>query len=165
MARRKRNPFKRKFNKAMQKKLVMLFMGFVLAFVFLAGRITYINASNGDKYTKVVLDQQQYDSRTIPFKRGDIVDRNGTKMATSERIYNVILDMKAMLSKDDYIEPTIEALKKYFDIKEEDIRKLMKTNPSGRYNVLKKGIGYKEAEKIQHMKNSEKYSEGTGNLA
>lgn len=107
---------------------------------FLAGRITYINASNGDKYTKVVLDQQQYDSRTIPFKRGDIVDRNGTKMATSERIYNVILDMKAMLSKDDYIEPTIEALKKYFDIKEEDIRKLMKTNPSGRYNVLKKGI-------------------------
>ena len=34
-------------------------------------------------------------------------------MATSERIYNVILDMKAMLSKDDYIEPTIEALKKY----------------------------------------------------
>ena len=115
----------------MQKKLVMLFMGFVLAFVFLAGRITYINASNGDKYTKVVLDQQQYDSRTIPFKRGDIVDRNGTKMATSERIYNVILDMKAMLSKDDYIEPTIEALKKYFDIKEEDIRKLMKTNRPG----------------------------------
>lgn len=162
MARRKRNPFKRKFNKAMQKKLVMLFMGFVLAFVFLAGRITYINASNGDKYTKVVLDQQQYDSRTIPFKRGDIVDRNGTKMATSERIYNVILDMKAMLSKDDYIEPTIEALKKYFDIKEEDIRKLMKTNPSGRYNVLKKGIGYKEAKKFNIMKNSEKYSNVQG---
>ena len=146
----------------MQKKLVMLFMGFVLAFVFLAGRITYINASNGDKYTKVVLDQQQYDSRTIPFKRGDIVDRNGTKMATSERIYNVILDMKAMLSKDDYIEPTIEALKKYFDIKEEDIRKLMKTNPSGRYNVLKKGIGYKEAKKFNIMKNSEKYSNVQG---
>ena len=110
----------------------------------------------------MVLDQQQYDSRTIPFKRGDIVDRNGTKMATSERIYNVILDMKAMLSKDDYIEPTIEALKKYFDIKEEDIRKLMKTNPSGRYNVLKKGIGYKEAKKFNIMKNSEKYSNVQG---
>lgn len=157
MARRKRNPFKRKFNKAMREKLVMLFMGFVLAFVFLAGRITYINASKGEKYTKVVLDQQQYDSRTIPFKRGDIVDRNGTKMATSERIYNVVLDMKAMLSRDAYVEPTIEALKKYFNIPEADIRELIKKNPSGRYNVLKKGVEYKDAKKFNEMKNSEKY--------
>ena len=64
----------------MQKKLVMIFVAIVLAFVFLVGRITYINASNGAKYTKIVLNQQQYDSRTIPFKRGDIVDRNGTKL-------------------------------------------------------------------------------------
>ena len=42
-----------------------------------------------------------------PIRRGDIVDRNGTKLATSERVYNVILDVKAMLSDDDdYVEPT-----------------------------------------------------------
>lgn len=61
----------------MQKKLVLLFAGIVLAFALLVGRITYINAFNGDKYSKIVLDQQQYQSRTIPFKRGDIVERNG----------------------------------------------------------------------------------------
>ena len=80
----------------MQKKLVLLFVGIILAFTVLVGRITYINASHGDKYSKLVLDQQQYGSRTIPFKRGDIVDRNGTKLATSTRVYNVILDIKVM---------------------------------------------------------------------
>ena len=112
MAKKKTNFFKKKFSKLMQKKLVMLFMAIILAFVFLVGRITYINASSGDKYTKTVLDQQQYDSRIIPFKRGDIVDRNGTKIATSERVYNVILDVKVMLSNEDYVEPTIEVSEK-----------------------------------------------------
>ena len=83
MTRKKRNPLRRKMNKLMQKKLVGIFGIVVLAFALLVGRVTYINASNGEEYTKVVLDQQQYDSRVIPFKRGDIVDRNGTKLATS----------------------------------------------------------------------------------
>ena len=128
MAKKKTNFFKKKFSKLMQKKLVMLFMAIILAFVFLVGRITYINASSGDEYTKTVLDQQQYDSRIIPFKRGDIVDRNGTKIATSERVYNVILDVKVMLSNEDYVEPTIEVLKSCFEIDEEEIRTLIKEN-------------------------------------
>ena len=53
MARRPRkNKFRKKFTKLMQKKLVLLFAGIVLAFALLVGRITYINASNGDEYTK-----------------------------------------------------------------------------------------------------------------
>lgn len=54
MPRKRRSFYKRKFNKVMQKKLVMLFVAIILAFVFLVGRITYINAASGDKYTKVV---------------------------------------------------------------------------------------------------------------
>lgn len=158
MAKRRRNPFRRKFSKTMQRKLVMLFAAIVLAFVFLVGRITYINAASGDKYTKLVLDQQQYGSRTIPFKRGDIVDRNATKIATSERIYNVILDMKVMLSKEEYIEPTIQVLEDCFGIAEEDVRTLMDKNPTGRYNILKKGVDYATAQKFNKIESdSEKY--------
>lgn len=158
MAKRRRNPFRRKFSKTMQRKLVMLFAAIVLAFVFLVGRITYINAASGDKYTKLVLDQQQYGSRTIPFKRGDIVDRNGTKIATSERIYNVILDMKVMLSKEEYIESTIQVLEDCFGIAEEDVRTLMDKNPTGRYNILKKGVDYATAQKFNKIESdSEKY--------
>ncbi len=43
---------------------------------------------------------KQYMSQSIPFKRGDIVDTNGTKLATSERVYNVILDAKVLLSDE-----------------------------------------------------------------
>lgn len=163
MKRHRKNPFKRKFNKIMQKKLVLLFVIIVLAFVFLIGKITFINAARGERYTKVVLDQQQYDSRMIPFKRGDIVDRNGTKIATSERVYNVILDMKVMLSDEDYIEPTIQVLESCFGIDDDVVRDLIKTNPAGRYNVLKKKVDYKTAQKFKKIdEDNEKYPDVKG---
>ena len=69
--------------------------------------------------------QQQYDSRTIPFKRGDILDRNGNILATSEKMYNVILDCHVVNteiksaegeSETPYVEPTITALVKVLGI-------------------------------------------------
>ena len=49
---------------------------------------------NNEQYNKIVLSQrqQEYESRTIPYRRGDIVDRNGTYLATSEKVYNLIID-------------------------------------------------------------------------
>lgn len=156
--RKKRNSFhflKRKFSKIMQKKLVLLFSLVVLAFAILIGRIIQINAMNGEKYTKVVLDQQQYDSRVIPFRRGDIVDRNGTKLATSERVYNVILDVKAMLEKDEYQEPTIKVLKDCFGIAEEDVEELVESSPESRYNILLKGVDYNTAKEFEAIDEDE----------
>lgn len=156
--RKKRNSFhflKRKFSKIMQKKLVLLFSLVVLAFAILIGRIIQINAMNGEKYTKVVLDQQQYDSRVIPFRRGDIVDRNGTKLATSERVYNVILDVKAMLEKEEYQEPTIKVLKDCFGIAEEDVEELVESSPESRYNILLKGVDYNTAKEFEAIDEDE----------
>lgn len=147
----------------MQKKLVLLFVAIILAFVFLIGRITYINAANGEDYTRIVLDQQQYDSRTIPFKRGDIVDRNGTKMATSERVYNVILDVKVMTSDEDSIEPTIQVLKDCFEIDDEEVRDLIEESPSSRYNILKKGVDYETYKKFEAIdEDDENYPDVAG---
>lgn len=140
----------------MQKKLVLLFMLIVLAFVGLVGRITYINASSGEKYTKVVLDQQQYDSRVIPFKRGDILDRNGTKVATSERVYNVILDAKVLLSDKKNVEPTKKALKDCFGIEESAVEKVIEDNPSGRYNIMLKGVSYDQAQAYKKIDEDDK---------
>lgn len=156
--RKQRNSFhflKRKFSKIMQKKLVLLFSLVVLAFAILIGRIIQINAMSGEKYTKVVLDQQQYDSRVIPFRRGDIVDRNGTKLATSERVYNVILDVKAMLEKDEYQEPTIKVLKDCFGIAEEDVEELVESSPESRYNILLKGVDYNTAKEFEAIDEDE----------
>ncbi len=149
--RKRRKIFKRKSTKLMQKKLIMLFMGIVLAFAVLVVRITYINASSGERYSKLVLDQQQYGSRTIPFKRGDIVDRNGSKLATSARVYNVILDSKVMLSDEKYIEPTLNVLSELFELSPEEVRGIAQENPSARYTVLLKGIDYDKAKEFEKI--------------
>lgn len=155
MVRKAKNYLTKKFPKFMQRKLVLLYVVIILAFVFLVARITYINASKGDQYTRVVLEQQQYDSRVIPYKRGDILDRNGTKLATSERVYNVILDIKAMTSDEDYIEPTIQVLKDCFELDGETIRELIKEKPDSRYQILKKGISYAKAKEFEEIDGDE----------
>ncbi len=160
--RNRRNRFNfltKRFSKKMQKKLVMLFMAIILAFIVLVGRITYINASKGNKYTKIVLDQQEYDSRVIPYKRGDIVDRNGTRIVTSERVYNVILDVNVMMSKDDYIAPTIQVLEECFGVKEADVRKRMEESPDSHYEILAKGVSYDKAKKFQDIEADQEKNE------
>lgn len=142
----------------MKKKLVMLFGAIILAFVFLIGWITVINATKGEKYTKVVLDQQQYNNHTIPFKRGDIIDRNGTKLVTSERVYNVIIDAEILTSKKKYMNPTLNALKKCFNLKKNTVRKQVKKNPNSRYLIVKTGVSYEDAQKFTKIsEDTEKY--------
>ena len=139
----KRKP-ERKINYAMKKKLVMLFAVVLLALVGLVGRITYINATSGDKYKKQVLSQaqQKYESRVMPAKRGDIYDRNGNLLATSNKVYNVILDCKAVNSNEDYMEPTIRALTTVLGLDEDTIRSRLtaESTKNSQYQILKKQI-------------------------
>lgn len=152
---------RQKFPKKMQKKLVLVFMLTILAFAFLVLKATYINASEGDKYTKVVLDQQQYDSRTIPFKRGDILDSSGTKLATSERVYNVILDAKVLLSgKESEVKKakkeTVKALELCFGITKEEVYTALEEKPNSRYIILKKKVSYDQEQAYEKLLEEDK---------
>ena len=128
----------------MRMKLVWLFGIVVLAFVGLSIRITVINASQGKQYSKQVLSQsqQKYDSRVIPFKRGDITDRNGVVLATSEKVYKVILDCKVVNTKEEYVEPTIKALEDVLGLDEETIREKLEdeTTKSSQYQILQSNV-------------------------
>ena len=125
-------------------KLVWLFGIVVLAFVGLGIRITVINASQGNQYSKQVLSQsqQKYDSRVIPFKRGDITDRNGVVLATSEKVYKVILDCKVVNTKEEYVEPTIKALVDVLGLDEKTIREKLEdeTTKSSQYQILQSNV-------------------------
>ena len=114
----------------------------MLALVGLAVRITYINASSGDQYTKQVLSQQQqqYESRVLPFKRGQITDRNGTVLAYSEKLYNVILDCKVINSDEDYREPTVNAVTSLLGIEAGEITAKLDDpeTEASQYIILKK---------------------------
>lgn len=135
----------------MQRKLVMLFMAIILAFVALVGRVTYINVTRGSSYTKIVLDQQNYSSRVIPYKRGDIVDRNGTRIATSERVYNVILDVVVLTSDEKNIDPTIQVLEDCFGISEQTVRDVIEENPESRYVIMETDVDYETAQKFNEI--------------
>lgn len=134
----------RKINSKMRMKLVWLFGIVVLAFVGLGIRITVINASQGKQYSKQVLSQsqQKYDSRVIPFKRGDVTDRNGVVLATSEKVYKVILDCKVVNTKEEYVEPTIKALVDVLGLDEETIREKLEdeTTKSSQYQILQSNV-------------------------
>lgn len=139
----------RAFTKGMKKKLVILFTIVLLAFVGLTYRLYTITRDNGDSYKRQVLSQQRYDSTTIPYRRGSILDVNGSILATSEKVYNVILDSVALNEKEDYIEPTFNALRSEFGINISDVRNYFEQNKkTSRYRVLAKKLPY---EKIQHF--------------
>ena len=139
---------KKKINYQMRKKLVILFGAVLLALVGLMARITYINATNGTKYKKQVLSQaqQSYESRVLPAKRGDIFDRNGNLLATSNKVYNVILDCQAVNSNEDYIEPTVRALTTVLELDEDTIRSKLsaESTKNSQYQILKKQISMDE---------------------
>ena len=140
---RRRKP-RKKINHQMKGKLAGLFGAVLLALVCLLGRITYINATNGDKYKKQVLTQaqQKFENDVLPAKRGNIYDRNGNILATSNKVYNVILDCKTVNSDPDYVEPTIRALKEILGIDEDKVRSLLSDSRTSQsqYQILLKQL-------------------------
>lgn len=150
-AKKRRKPWL-KFPKRMQKKLIVMFSVIAVLLTGLIGRLMYIEYTSGDKYEKIVLSQQEYDSQTIPYQRGDIVDSKGTVLATSIAVYNVILDCSVMTSKEEYIEPTIQALASCFeDLDSSTLYGYAKDQKDSRYIVLKKKASYEEIQPFVEM--------------
>ena len=108
------------------------------------GVITYINFQSGDKYKKQVLSQaqQKYQNRTMPAKRGTIYDRNGNILATSNKVYNVVLDCKAVNSDEDYLDPTVNALVTIFGLDEGELRTRLTSDKTreSQYQIVKKQV-------------------------
>lgn len=143
-----KNQDKNKFSIKMQKKLAVLFVLVLLAFACLSVRLVLIAKENGTQYQKQILSQQRYDSTTIPYRRGDIVDARGTILATSEKVYNLVIDAKVMNTelngKKPYLEPTLKALGQYFDLDMQEIRAYVTTNVNSSWYVPLRRLTYDE---------------------
>ena len=131
---------------SMQRKLIWLFMIILFCFIGLSVRLIVINRNKGQEYTKQVFSQQAYENETIPYKRGKITDCKGTVLADSQLVYNVIVDSKAVLSNDNYLEPTLDALEK-LGADAERVREYMQKNPSSQYFIARKNLPYSEKKK------------------
>ena len=154
-----RRSYKRaEFNKGMQKKLAIVFVLIILALFALCIRIGYLTKAKGDEYSIKVLAQQGYTSKTLPYKRGDILDRNGNVLATSVKVYNLVIDSKVILSNKKYLEPTVNVLTRYFDLNKDELTKGIKERKDNSYWVVLKQLEYKDIEGYKDYINKEEPS-------
>lgn len=102
------------------------------------------------------MSQQEYDSKVIPYQRGDICpDAKGTVMATSIAVYNVILDCSVLTSDEDYVAPTIQALVQCFpNLSSDELYGYVRNDPQNRYIVLKKKISYDEMQPFVELQDA-----------
>lgn len=158
----KKPKIKKKLLHRMKLKLTVVF-GIVLAgFIVILCQLVLIQGKKGDEYEKRILSQQRYDSLSIPYRRGDILDRNGTELATSKKVYNLIVEPKIILDEGGKTiklsvegsdekkeitkkEITINALRTYFGLTDEQISEALQDSESF-YKVMAKKLSYETVE-------------------
>ncbi|EOS46121.1 hypothetical protein C810_02219 [Lachnospiraceae bacterium A2] len=167
MAERKRRPRRKKkepakFSRRMKKKLLIMFSMVMAMLGGLVGRLFYIEQVKGEDYKKQVLGQQGYESQSIPYQRGEILDRKGTILASSVDVYNLVLDCKVINEEfynsetkkkvKKYVEPTVAALLQCFpDVTEDEVMAALTEKPDSRYFVLRKKLHYEEITEFQDL--------------
>ncbi|MBQ2099762.1 MAG: penicillin-binding protein 2 [Lachnospiraceae bacterium] len=150
------------FSKTSQKKVLVLFFLVLAAFIFLFARLVWLIKNNETEYQKQVLSQRSYDSKTLPARRGDIVDSKGVKLATCEKVYNLVVDASVMTTKEGkYIEPTLTVLGQCFpqlDIAQ--IRSFVKADPSNQWHVFLKQLTFDEISEFLAIQSENKEVKG-----
>ena len=142
---------KRIFTRFMQEKLAVTFLVTMLALFGLVVVLYQMIEENNEDYTQIVLRQHSsYDSRTLPYRRGDIVDRNGTYLATSEMVYNLIIDPNQINQRrDNYLEPTVTALCEVFGYDRTEITNLINENADSYYIPYEKQLSMDQKEAFE----------------
>ncbi len=160
MNRRPKEKGPKRFAMGNRRKLLIVFLVMVVMMVSLVGRLTYISLTSNEKYQKQVLSQLNYNSSVIPYRRGDITDRNGIVLATSEKVYNLIIDPYVMThskvnKEGDCVDTTLEILEKYFGLDEDEVEAVVESNTENRYRVMKKQLTYAQLQPYYEFMNSE----------
>ncbi|MCD8363200.1 MAG: penicillin-binding protein 2 [Lachnospiraceae bacterium] len=155
--RKKKLTKKQQITLKMKRKLALLFVIIIGILLGIIVRLVYINRVSGEQYTKRVLSQQDTNSTTLPYKRGDIYDRNGTVLATSEKKYNVILDPGVLWeyydedAEEDYVEPTLQALADCFGLDRSELDTIMEEKKDSHYVVLAKELSKDEVQEFEDL--------------
>ena len=145
----------------MQEKLMVGFVFLILLFAVLSSVIFGMVRKNSEESSRIVLGQRQsgYGSRSIQARRGDILDRNGTILATSEKVYNLIVDPRAITSRSDdrYEKAVVDALREYFKGDERvdtvssllEEQKKLSTGKKSAYFKFKEDMSFDEKDAFQ----------------
>lgn len=153
----KKRKVPRRLTTEMRGKLIIVFLVIIFLFLLLVGHLIYWTVKKGDQYKTIVLGQQNHASSIIAYERGKIFDRNGNILATNEKIYTLILEPQNILDKNknknnnETFEATVDALCKYFDFDEKDLKKTIQGSPDSYYVVYKKNLTYDDVEAFKEF--------------
>ena len=150
----------KKFNDVMKNSLYAIVIGIFVFGLYILYKFLMIYYDMGSEYSKRVLTQQAYASRTIVAERGSITDRNGVVLARSEKTYNVIIDPYVILSKDYFVQPTLLALETVLGYDQNEMKDIINGNSKSRYLVYEKNISYIKVSEFNQYKNKHKFVEG-----
>lgn len=140
---------RRKTKKGNVRRLSWLYVFFVCAFTVFSIRIFYIQQTKGEEYSEKTMAKNGLASQTIPFRRGSITDRNGTLLATSEIVYDLVFDCKVINAKQEYRERTLSRLCELFpDLSRETMEGYLDNEPNSSYKVLKRSLSYEEVKEL-----------------
>lgn len=149
-----------------RKRLRFVFIFVIICFAVLSVRLLQIDLIKGESYQRNVMSIMNYDGRSVPYKRGQILDRGGAILANSEKIYSLVLDpyvvnnSSADPAEEEKIkESTIRVLADYFGIEEEQTTEILNEQPDARYVVLKKELSYDDKEPYDQLLKSEDEAE------
>lgn len=145
-----RNTNKRLFTQTMQEKLAITVLVITLALFALVMVLYNLVKNKQEDYNQIVLDHQNYSSQVIPYRRGEIMDRNGTYLAANEQVYNLILDPKVILSnKDKYLATTVSVLNQTFGYDTGELTRLIEDNPKKSYINYEKQLTQDQKEAFE----------------
>lgn len=146
----------------MRTKVRAAFVLATLAMLFLLYRVIDGSNQKGEHYRRTVLSQYQtkQTDRIIPYRRGNIVDRNGTILATSIKTYNIILDPKLIKIRNEDTK-VIDALNTIYGYSREELESTINSKSGSNYVRYARNIGDDEKDAFQtYLKEQEQIIRG-----
>ncbi len=132
----------------MKKKLALTFFLVALVLFGLTVAVGFIGKEKEEEYGQRVLAQQTASSGVIPFRRGEITDRNGTVLAANEAVYNLILDPSVIGSSQNIQNPTLDLLVECYGCDRAELEKLIADQPASQYIRYKLRMSGEERDKF-----------------
>lgn len=144
--------------KSVNRRLGLVALLVAVIFVLLIIRLVDLMIINGDYYNRIVLSQRQtsFNSETLLSKRGNILDAEGNVLATSIKVYNLIIDPKVINSYADgrYVNATIEALSYVYEYDRLELRDLIEQKKDRAYIRYARQLSEDEKNKFEVYKNN-----------
>lgn len=147
----------------MRFKFWLVRTAFLGVAIFLCWKIIEIKSEYGNEYERRALAQLinsgiESDKAIVP-NRGAIMDRNKKALAVSSTVYNVYIDIRVLVQRDEEVQQdTLEKVNQVLGIPMETLQELLKMDGNGKkavldtnFHYLAKGISFQTGKELEAL--------------